>query len=66
MSNSTVRAYLHDQLDQQLISLLREDGRASVSTLSKQLKVSRGTVQNRIERLAVSYTHLTLPTSDLV
>ena len=48
------RPYLHDQLDQQLISLLREDGRASVSNLSKLLKVSRGTVQNRIERLVSS------------
>ncbi len=41
----------YDALDQGLISLLREDGRASVSELAKKLKVSRGTVQNRIEKL---------------
>ena len=54
MTSLTIRPYLHDQLDQQLISLLREDGRASISKLSEQLKVSRGTVQNRIDRLVSS------------
>ena len=54
MTNLTIRPYLHDHLDQQLISLLREDGRASISKLSEQLKVSRGTVQNRIDRLVSS------------
>lgn len=54
MTNLTIRPYLHDQLDQQLITLLREDGRASISKLSEQLKVSRGTVQNRIDRLVSS------------
>jgi DNA-binding Lrp family transcriptional regulator len=32
-------------------TLLRKDGRASLSALATELKVSRGTVQNRIERL---------------
>ena len=54
MTSLTIRPYLHDHLDQQLISLLREDGRASISKLSEQLKVSRGTVQNRIDRLVSS------------
>lgn len=54
MTNLTIRPYLHDHLDQQLISLLREDGRASISKLSEHLKVSRGTVQNRIDRLVSS------------
>ncbi len=54
MTNLTIRPYLHDHLDQQLIALLREDGRASISKLSEQLKVSRGTVQNRIDRLVSS------------
>jgi DNA-binding Lrp family transcriptional regulator len=54
MTNLTLRPYLHDQLDQHLIALLREDGRASISKLSEQLKVSRGTVQNRIDRLVSS------------
>ncbi len=33
------------------MALLRQDGRASVSALAGKLGVSRGTVQNRIERL---------------
>jgi len=44
----------YDSLDRQLISLLRKDGRAPLSTLAKQLKVSRGTVQNRLDRLQAS------------
>lgn len=40
-----------DDTDRRLISLLRENARASVAGLAKQLKVSRGTVQNRMARL---------------
>jgi len=40
-----------DELDQRLIALLRADSRAPAASLAKMLKVSRGTVQNRIERL---------------
>lgn len=40
-----------DQLDQQLIALLRQDARASVATLAHKLKVSRGTVTNRLTKL---------------
>ena len=40
-----------DTLDQQLIALLRLDARASVATLALKLKVSRGTVGNRITKL---------------
>ncbi len=40
-----------DTTDQALVALLRQDGRASVSALAASLGVSRGTVQNRIERL---------------
>ena len=40
-----------DTIDRKLLSLLRKDGRASLSALAADLKVSRGTVQNRIERL---------------
>lgn len=40
-----------DALDQQLLALLRTDARASVATLAAKLKVSRGTVTNRIARL---------------
>lgn len=40
-----------DALDQQLISILRTDARTSVATLAHRLKVSRGTITNRITRL---------------
>ncbi len=40
-----------DTLDQQLLALLRQDARASVATLAAKLKVSRGTVTNRIAKL---------------
>ncbi len=40
-----------DSQDHRLISLLRENARLSVAQLAKQLGVSRGTVQNRIDKL---------------
>ncbi len=40
-----------DTLDQQLLALLRLDARSSVATLAAKLKVSRGTVTNRVARL---------------
>jgi len=40
-----------DDLDRQLLALLRADSRTSVATLATRLKVSRGTVQNRIDRM---------------
>ena len=40
-----------DDIDRQLLSLLRHDGRASVASLAKELGVARGTVQNRMARL---------------
>jgi len=40
-----------DSLDLKLISRLRENARESVADLAKQLGVSRGTVQNRIDKL---------------
>ena len=40
-----------DEIDQQLISLLRKDARTNVATLSQKLGVSRGTVTNRIAKL---------------
>ncbi|WP_293374837.1 Lrp/AsnC family transcriptional regulator [Phenylobacterium sp. SCN 70-31] len=41
-----------DALDRELIGLLRADSRKPAATLAKALNVSRGTVQNRIDRLA--------------
>ena len=40
-----------DDLDRRLIALLRADARTPVAVLAKAVKVSRGTVQNRIERM---------------
>ena len=42
---------LLDELDRRLIASLRADSRTPVAALAKALKVSRGTVQNRIDRL---------------
>ncbi len=40
-----------DDLDRQLIALLRANARATVASIAKALHVARGTVQNRIARL---------------
>ena len=45
-----------DETDQKLLSLMRQDARLSVATLALKLKVSRGTVTNRIRRLEDSGT----------
>jgi DNA-binding Lrp family transcriptional regulator len=45
-----------DDIDRKLIALLRDNGRATVASLAKQLKVARGTVQNRIARLEADGT----------
>lgn len=44
----------YDDLDRDLIALLRRDGRAPLSKLAHILGVSRGTVQNRMNRLQES------------
>jgi len=53
-NNINKRIYLHDSVDKELIAILRTDARASISKLAKLLKVSRGTVQNRLDRLISS------------
>ncbi len=40
-----------DELDHALIGQLRNDARLSVASLAHRLKVSRGTITNRIKRL---------------
>ncbi len=40
-----------DDIDRRLIALLRADARTPAASLAKTLRVSRGTVQNRIRRL---------------
>ncbi|GAB1580307.1 Lrp/AsnC family transcriptional regulator [Phyllobacterium phragmitis] len=43
-----------DDLDARLIAALRQDGRAPLSKLADILSISRGTVQNRLDRLIAS------------
>jgi DNA-binding Lrp family transcriptional regulator len=40
-----------DDIDRQLIGLLRDNARTSAASLAKSLKVARGTVQNRLAKL---------------
>ncbi len=40
-----------DETDRKLIALLRANARAPVAALAKTLNVSRGTVQNRLDRM---------------
>ena len=40
-----------DEIDHQLLSLLRQDARLPIAGLASKLDVSRGTVTNRIRRL---------------
>ena len=47
-----------DDLDRRLIALLRDNARTPTAALAKTLRVSRGTVQNRIDRLQSSGTLL--------
>ncbi|MCX2888289.1 MULTISPECIES: Lrp/AsnC family transcriptional regulator [Pseudomonas] len=43
-----------DNIDQELIALLRSNARTPVMTLAKKLKVARATVQNRLNKLEES------------
>jgi DNA-binding Lrp family transcriptional regulator len=45
-----------DTTDRELLSLLREDARVPVATMAKNLKVARGTVQNRLARMEADGT----------
>ena len=42
---------LMDDTDRTLIALLRKDARTTIATLAVKLKVSRGTVSNRLRKL---------------
>ena len=57
MAEETAR-HVGDALDRALIAHLRTDGRASLSKLAHALGVSRGTVQNRLDRLMAAGTLL--------
>jgi DNA-binding Lrp family transcriptional regulator len=45
-----------DDTDRKLLALLRDDARASVASLAKVLRISRGTVQNRLHKLQADGT----------
>lgn len=47
-----------DDLDRRLVAMLRDNARMPTAALAKQLKVSRGTVQNRLDRLQAAGTLL--------
>lgn len=47
-----------DDLDRQLIAELRTNARAPVASLAKKLRVARGTVQNRLNKLEKERTIL--------
>jgi DNA-binding Lrp family transcriptional regulator len=60
---------LLDDLDRRLIAFLRADSRKPAAALAQALKVSRGTVQNRIDRLVgrgviQGFTVRTLPETE--
>jgi len=40
-----------DETDQKILTLLRHDGRRSISDLATELGLSRATVRSRIERM---------------
>ena len=50
-----------DDIDRQLIALLRENARVPVATLAKKLRVARGTVQNRLAKLEADGTSWATP-----
>jgi DNA-binding Lrp family transcriptional regulator len=54
MAKQNPAKFVFDDLDRKLISFLRADGRAPLSKLADALGVSRGTVQNRLDRLLAS------------
>ena len=59
-----------DEIDHALIGLLRQDARMSVADLAHKLKVSRGTVTNRIrkmeeQQIIVGYTVRLRPEAEL-
>ena len=45
-----------DDIDRELLGLLRADARATVASLAQVLRVARGTVQNRLARLEAEGT----------
>jgi len=40
-----------DDIDQEILDILKEDGRASYTNVAEKVGVSEGTVRNRVERM---------------
>lgn len=40
-----------DNIDQEILDILKDDGRASYTNLAEKVGVSEGTVRNRVERM---------------
>ena len=61
-----------DRIDRMILDILQRDGRIAISELAARVNLSTTPCSERVKRLerdgiiTVSYTHLTLPTSDLV
>ena len=58
-----------DDTDREILSILRQDARMPVATLAHKLRVSRGTVQNRLRKMEeggviVGYTVRLRPDSE--
>ncbi len=51
MTKQNLAKFVYDELDHALIGFLRADGRAPLSKLADAMGVSRGTIQNRLDRL---------------
>lgn len=49
-------ASVMDEIDRQLIALLRDNARTPIAALAKKLRVARGTVQNRLAKLEADGT----------
>ncbi len=45
-----------DEIDRKLLALLRANAREPAASLAKKLKISRGTVQNRVARMLAART----------
>ncbi len=51
MASEKLKKHIYDDFDREMIALLKRDGRAPVAKMAEILDVSRGTVQNRMDRL---------------
>jgi DNA-binding Lrp family transcriptional regulator len=50
-----------DSIDKKIISILQEDGRASLSSIARQLGMSHVAVKKRLDKLAIVYAEVETP-----